>query len=533
MDLRMLSLLQRLTGLSLATLLILPAPAVGAAERAPPADLASHIQNVLSQPAGTAIGGQPVQLVAVQQIYRARANRPIWLAPEAAGLASQLTATLAAAGAHGLDIGDLHLAVVQEHKNQTDPRALAETDILLTDAYLRYARRARPDNVERVASFWLIEPDRHDAAAALTTAINAGTVPELLQSLLPTDPQYLLLVDALRRYRAIVAAGGWPLIPGTDELKIDKRDPRLPLLRRRLIAEGDLDAAVDDGSVSRVAEALRRFQARHGLDPDGRVGSRTLAELNTPAERRVAQILANLERWRHMPRALPPTRVAVNTATATLELIRDDEPVLDMRVIVGDPEHPTPVLAADITGVVVNPPWNVPPSIAQKEILPKLMRDPDYLARNNMVVSERGTLRQLPGPKNSLGRIKMDMPNPVDVYLHDTPSRKLFQRAERGLSHGYVRLERPIDLALELLAGTRWGAESLAAQIAAGDTRRIALERRVPVYILYWTAFVEPGEVVNFRRDLYGRDRIDEFLLGPLPPAVACAAPIGSTGCGT
>jgi murein L,D-transpeptidase YcbB/YkuD len=524
---------RRLVGLWFATALILTAPSVGSQESVVPSDIANQIQGALDQPAVTTVGGQSILLPAVQQVYRARAYQPLWQAPGAEAWATQLMTTLAAAGAHGIDDGNFHLSALQDRKGQTDPRNVAETDILLTDAYLRYAGKARPDNAKALGSFWLIEPDWHDPAGALIAAVDAGTFPELLQSLLPAAPQYRLLVDALQRYRGIVAAGGWPAIPGQNELKLDKRDPRLPLLRQRLIAEGDLDPTVADSDIAGIGAGLRQFQTRHGLDPDGRVGSRTVTELNTPAEHRVAQIKANLERWRHMPRGVAPTRVAVNAAAATLEVLRDDVPVLQMRVIVVEPKNPTPVLAAEITGVVLNPPWNVPHKIAQKEIMPKVQRDPNYLAKNNFVVLERGGLRQLPGPKSALGLIKMDMPNPVDVYLHDTPSRKLFQRVDRGLSHGCVRLERPADLALELLGGTRWTNETLLAQIAAGDTRRIALDQKVPVYILYWTAFVEPGEVVNFRRDLYGRDRIDDDNPpGQLPQAVACAAPLGSAGCG-
>jgi L,D-transpeptidase YcbB len=248
---------------------------------------------------------------------------------------------------------------------------------------------------------------------------------------------------------------------------------------------------------------------------------------------RVAQIRDNLERWRELPRSFSKNRIEVNVPAAWLTVIHDDEPAgLAMRAIVGMPGHPTPVLRAWMNSVLFNPPWNVPPSIVRKEILPKLKRDPKYLARNHYVyvgVPGRSAIQQLPGPDNALGRIKFELPNIFDVYLHDTPSHPLFSRVIRTLSHGCVRLEEPRQLALYVLGGgkTIWTLDDIDGAIAEGGTRRVPLAHDIAVYLLYWTAFTDPDGALEFRDDIYGRDaRLDAALdqaerLGPdgVPPA--------------
>jgi murein L,D-transpeptidase YcbB/YkuD len=201
----------------------------------------------------------------------------------------------------------------------------------------------------------------------------------------------------------------------------------------------------------------------------------------------------------------------VNVPAAWLSVVENGVPGLGMRAIVGAEKHPTPVLHARMNAVLFNPPWNIPTSIIKKEILPHLKRDPGYLDRNHYVrVNHNGAsgLQQLPGPDNALGRIKFELPNEYDVYLHDTPSHPLFSRAIRSLSHGCVRLENPRELAVYLLAGNKaaWGLKEIDDAIAEGDTRRVPLTRSVPVYLLYWTAFVDDDGAMQFRDDLYGRD---------------------------
>jgi murein L,D-transpeptidase YcbB/YkuD len=282
------------------------------------------------------------------------------------------------------------------------------------------------------------------------------------------------------------------------------------------------------------------------------VGAATLRALNVPAADRIQQIVWNLERWRWVPRDLGPHYVTVNAADATLRIIAEGRTVLRSRVVVGDLRHPTPVVQARLEAVILNPTWNVPLSIAVEEILPRLRENPRYLADNHIVILERRgsdpfgfavdwsavptdpfpfRLQQQPGPDNPLGRIKFDIPNRFDVYLHDTPVRSLFARPVRTASHGCIRVERADDLAVHVLAESPggWTRQTLDEAIAAGDSPRITLARPLPVYILYWTAFVGQDGLVHFRDDVYGRDRRLAAMLAPAGVAPRSVA-VGDIG---
>lgn len=255
-----------------------------------------------------------------------------------------------------------------------------------------------------------------------------------------------------------------------------------------------------------LVEALTAFQRRHGLQPDGVLGPTSRAALAVPAAARAAQLEANLERWRWLPRPLPSDRIEVDIGSQTAVVVLAGDPVLDMRVIVGDSRHHTPMFASQLDAVVFNPPWNVPASIASAEIAPRVARDPGYLARNRMVRTENG-FRQAPGPGNALGRLKFDLVSPFGVYLHDTSARSLFALPARTLSHGCVRLERPNDLAVLLLTRQGWAPEDVQAAIDKGATRRITLDRPLPLFVVYWTATTGDDGWVRFADDPYGWDR--------------------------
>jgi len=271
--------------------------------------------------------------------------------------------------------------------------------------------------------------------------------------------------------------------------------------------EGDLPT--DSGSSrfdDSLKDALIRFQTRNGLRADGVLTGKTVGRLNVSASERVAMIALNLERLRVSLRDLPQTRVEVNVPAATMILYREGVPHLTMNVVVGAPKHETPELSSRIDTIVLNPTWTIPQSIIQNEIKPLLKRNPKYLRQNSMYWSG-DQLVQEPGPQNALGRIKFDFQNRYSVYLHDTPSRRLFTDPERAASHGCVRLERPLDLAAELLLGDgNWDRSALADAIASGATKRIGLREKMPVVISYQTAFVDEHGLVNFRPDVYGRD---------------------------
>ncbi len=341
------------------------------------------------------------------------------------------------------------------------------------------------------------------------------------------------LSEALSRYEASAASGGWPRVGAGPTLEPGMADPRIRSLRRRLQATGD---AAPDASRSSLYDpaletAVRAFQARHGLEVDGLVGRETRAALNVPAQARVATLRLNLERLRAF---LPggPSYVLVNVPAFEARLLRRSEALLETRVIVGRPDWRTPRVEGIISRVVVNPTWTVPRRIMMKETIPRLRRDRDYLARQNMRVFAGWSsgapeldpasidwqspevrayrLRQEPGPGNALGRLKFLFDNPYAVYLHDTPAKPLFERHVRAFSHGCIRIAKPVELAVLLLEGQGdWDAAALEAAIAEGETREVWLERPLPIHVVYWTAWGDADGTVQFRPDIYGRDSED------------------------
>ncbi|MGE5537014.1 MAG: L,D-transpeptidase family protein [Gemmatimonas sp.] len=459
---------------------------------------------------------------ALERFYSGRGFRPAWTDARARETA---VVALSAAGAEGLS-PTAYGAPTQSAPWPANAAAAAERDAVLTAGVLRYMRdvhlgRIRPgevyDDVE------LPRPS-YDAAAALARALDRGNLAEVLAALPPPHVEYRRLKAALATYRAVDAAGGWPRVPPGPTFDAFGGDPRLPTLARRLAIE-DKDVAIDVDPTA-LDTAIRRYQTNNGLVPDGRVGARTIAALNVPAARRVEQIRANLERWRWLPPELERRRVMVNVAGAELAAIRDGSVIVESRVIVGDRRHHSPMLRTVASGLTVNPPWNVPPSIARNEIVPRLRRDPGYLRAEDMVVlngppgdpygqtidwrhapASGYGFRQLPGPRNALGTIKVEMANRFNVYLHDTPAKTLFALPDRNLSHGCIRVEGILPLASFLLGDSGDGdISSLEAAIARGATIHLAARAAVPVYLVYWTAVANADGSVGFRDDAYQRD---------------------------
>jgi murein L,D-transpeptidase YcbB/YkuD len=438
----------------------------------------------------------PDELAAV---YRDRDFAPIW--PE--GRVRLLLDLLEQAESHGLRRTDYHYRRVAAH-SVANVEEVAELDVAASDAFLLFALHLGRGKVreERIAG-WHIERPDPDLRARLVRAATENPA-AAVADLLPRHPAYDRLREALGRYRAIGREGGWPVIAEGETLRLGDRGPRVIALQQRLATTGDLSASSASDEFDEPLEAaVRSFQSRHGLAPDGAVGAQTRAALNVPVAKRIEQLEINLERWRWLEADLGRRYVLVNIAGFHAGLYDDDRLTLGMRAIVGKPYRRTPIFSDEIRYLVFNPYWNIPSSIARNEIRPKGRA---WMGRHGIEVLRGGRLRQRPGPGNPLGRVKFMFPNRFNVYLHDTSAPQLFEQTSRSFSHGCIRLQKPFELAAALLRAQGWSSADVDGAVASGRTQTVRIEQRVPVHILYWTAWVDESGMLHFRRDLYGRD---------------------------
>jgi murein L,D-transpeptidase YcbB/YkuD len=428
------------------------------------------------------------------------------LTPEQARTA---IAVLAAADQQGLQPAAYLPAGLGDGAEPTPAQRLALVDGLTRYAHDVHVGRLAPDQFPKL---WAVRPAAYDPRPDLARALQENRLQAWLDGLPPPYSGYYGLKKGLARYRELAAAGAWKPVPEGPKLELGAKGPRVAALRARLAVE-DAGVAADGGEAFDAAlqAAVQRAQRRFGLRPDGVVGPGTLRELNQPVGQRILQIIANMERWRWLPPAMPATRVQVNSGAAVVTLFQDDRPVMSMKAVSGRPGDETPMLASAIHSVVINPPWNVPSGIAERELWPKERAHPGYLERNGyrVIPLEGGAarLQQASGDQSALGRFKFDFDNPFAVYLHDTPAKGAFDLFERQASHGCVRLEKPRALAEALLAGDpKWTPQAIDAQLATDKTVRAPLSQDVPVYILYWTAFAGVDGQMQFRSDPYDWD---------------------------
>lgn len=357
---------------------------------------------------------------------------------------------------------------------------------------------------------WAMRPVAWDPLPGFRDAVARDRLAAWVRSLPPPYAGYDALAAGLARYRAIAAAGGWSPVAAGPDLVFGATSPRVLALRARLAAEDPQVATTGTRFDAALLDALRRAQRRYGLNPTGTLGVQTVAALAVPVEARIRQIKANMERWRWLPPELERNRVQVNIAAAVLTLFDGDAPVMSMKAVTGRPGDETPMLTSRIHSVVLNPPWNVPTGIAQRELWPKEKASPGYLARNGFRVidtGDGGKRLQQSSERSALGKYKFDFDNPFAVYLHDTPAQAGFARFDRLASHGCVRLEKPGELARQLLGTSPdWPPTTVDSTVAAGKTVRAKLADPVAVYLLYWTAFAGANGQVGFRDDPYKWD---------------------------
>ncbi|MFZ5749199.1 MAG: L,D-transpeptidase family protein [Pseudomonadota bacterium] len=391
----------------------------------------------------------------------------------------------------------------EEYPIPTDNDGLVRA--ILDYAHAVHSGRLAPEDFQ---ADWGLRPAAYDPLPEFAAAAAQDRLAQWFAALPPPYAGYEGLKDELATYRTIAANGGWKTLAAGPDLKLGSTGARVVALRERLAVE---DASVVTTGASFDAdleEAVKRVQRRYGLNPSGLVSAQTLAALNVPVADRVRQIMANMERWRWLPRELPTTRIQVNVAAAVMAVFEGDRPVFSMRAVTGRPGNETPMLVSAIHSVVLNPPWNVPSGIAAKELWPK---GAAYLKRNGYKVIGTGAnrrLQQQAGPQSALGRYKFDFDNPYAVYLHDTPSQATFSRFDRLASHGCVRLEKPGALAVLLLKDDpNWTQEAIQAAVDTGVTQRVPLPNKVAVFLLYWTAYASSDGGMNFRSDPYGWDK--------------------------
>jgi murein L,D-transpeptidase YcbB/YkuD len=380
-----------------------------------------------------------------------------------------------------------------------------ERDIRLTRAALDYASALADGRVDpkQVEDIFTLHRNIVDVPGGLNAALDGHQVTAWFKTLPPDDKGYQGLTSAYLRYRDLAIRGGWPAFKPGATIKPGDTDPRVPGIMKRMLAEGDLDHAVDGAVyVPALVDAMKIFQQRHGLPDDGVIGADTQDELRATAEDRARQIATNLERRRWLARVVAPERIDVNTAASIMVYWKDGKPY-GRPVINGKSAKPTPSIEASFSTILANPPWNVPKDIAEKEIFPK---GPGYLAAEDMYIATDGHVVQRAGPKSALGLVKFEVIDPYAIYLHDTPSRRLFARYQRHMSHGCVRVADAVEFARLLLEDNPEALAQFDEAQASHDSKRVQMGREIPVRLLYWTAFMTGADRVAFRKDVYGWD---------------------------
>jgi murein L,D-transpeptidase YcbB/YkuD len=417
---------------------------------------------------------------------------------------------LKAADEDGLDPADYAFPDAGLRKDAT-PLQWARADVKLSLAVLRYARDARGARIDLARLSALVTPKlaMPDVAEVLGKVSSAKDAGAALAAYNPPHPGYKALKERLAKLRESHPSQPSVRLPKGPILRVGMKDPRVPLIRARFNLAKDTDGqTIYD---ERVASAVAAFQKERGLPDTGVLNAQTVAALSGPSvAQRASEIIANMERWRWLPAELGTRHIMVNVPEFRLQLVEGRNVVHQTRVIVGKEQSQTPIFSENMKYLVVNPSWTIPPSIMKKEILPGLASDPYYAARKGYKVIRRGdriVVQQPPGERNALGFVKFMFPNQHAVYLHDTPNRNLFSASKRAFSHGCVRVDKPFELAEEIMGKDgKWTEERLRGLIGKGE-RTVHLSDPLPVHLTYFTLAVdERGEMKRFE-DIYGLDR--------------------------
>jgi len=447
---------------------------------------------------------------AIEAFYAARNFAPLWLDDGApSDRAKAVIARLRQADADGLDPSDYR---VPDFAASNGADAMADDELKLTATVLTYARHAQAGRVHfsRVSAdiiYNLVYPEPADVLTSLAEAKDAG---EALGSYNPPHAGFKALKAKLAEARGRHGESGLQRISSGPTLRTGMQDERVPLLRDRLQVAGDPNNTIYDKP---LAEAVKRFQRDRDLSPTGSLNQPTVEALNGPRDRDADIIIANMERWRWLPRDLGKAYVMVNIPDFTLRVVNHGSLAWRTKVVVGKPTMPTPLLSEPMRYITVNPTWNVPPSIVQNEYLPALQQDPTALERIGLRVdyNHDGTVHvyQPPGDRNALGRIRFNFPNKFLVYQHDTPDKHLFAQERRAFSHGCMRVENPLKYG-EVLLSIALPKEEYTAdrlhRMFGSEEQDINFPTPIPVHLTYQTAFVDDNDKLQIREDVYGRD---------------------------
>lgn len=484
--------------------------------------------------------------------YKKNDCTPSWIGKNGhLPIADSLIALIRESVFDGLNPSDYHLSAIEslqkellkypgKSKDSAITSKWADFEILLSDAFLtcalhQYAGRI---HTQKYNTQWKDQVTSVNATDSLRYAVKESRIRETLNKFSCILPQYTKLKELLRGYIGINKTGGWTLLPQDPKLKIKDKNEKIVALRKRLGVSGELPQGNSDSLFDNtLEEAVKEFQRRHGLKNDGVVGTSTLKELNVPVERRIKQIALNMEKWRWFPRTQEPY-ILVNTAGFTLDVMESNESIMNMKIVAGMYSHRTPVIKADMTYLILNPWWEIPMSIARREMLPEMQKDTSYFTKSNINIYRSWKsdakpvpvdsiawdkldssnfnyrLRQTPGPWNAMGQIKFMLPNKYNIYLHDTPNKELFSKKARTYSHGCIRIEHPVELASYLLrSDTSWTKNKLEMAIDSKNEQTIVLPNSFKVYVCYYTVWVDKRGSFYFWKDVYDYDRELERLL--------------------
>jgi murein L,D-transpeptidase YcbB/YkuD len=392
-------------------------------------------------------------------------------------------------------------------------KTFLNAEFKLTQHFILYALNNIEDGfLKRKEMERFVPAKREDASQLADSLINKKHKDNKYYE--DVNDAYKALKEQLKTYYTIVKNGGWPVITApAKQLKKGISSPEIAVLKKRLHLSGDLASADTSQSFNdTLAAAISSFQSRHGYTANGILTDAQLKDMNVPAEKRLQQLLINMGRMQWMIDEPKGKMIVVNIPEFILHVKDGKNKVFDMPVVVGKEGHNTMMFTGNLSQVVFSPYWNVPPSIVKKEILPAMDRNPNYLVQQHMEITgnEGGlpSIRQLPGEKNSLGRVKFLFPNSFDIYFHDTPAKSLFSKEKRAYSHGCIRLSDPVKMANYVLTGDpKWTADAIETAMNSGNEQFVKVKDPIPVLITYYTAWVDENNQLHFADDIYGHDK--------------------------